>query len=434
MFKHTNSTMKPAGFVAQIILGTAIGTLAITGFVTWASIAPVAGAVVATGRIIPDGRNLLVEHQMGGTVAEILVSEGEVVAAGQPIIQLDSTVLTTEFREGLTTFLAEAAKHQRLLAEATNADVISAPVALEYGKSQDFDHLFSAELDLFYAQQDNHLVKRDKMAVQIGQIHDEIIGLKTERTSVQKQLEILTSELQELRPALAKGLVSRPRVIDLEFRAVDLEGRLANITAQVAQARGRVSELEISLIVDQSQQQTTARQGLETTGRRISELKERLRGLKHALEQQTIRAPASGQVFNLMVNTRGAVVHPGEQIAEIIPSNRQLIVSADIRPIDVDDVFVGQSAQVRFSAFNMRRTPLATGHVERVSIDRIEDQDTGHYEIWVRTDFSSLPQNLTDQVSVGMPMEIHLATQERTLVEYLFQPILDTVLRGMRES
>lgn len=152
-----------ADYREHILVGGLVGTIAFGMFVMWAWLAPLAGAVVATGQILPDGRNLVIEHQSGGSIKRILVKEGDQVEAGQSIVELDSTTLKTELQETLTTYLAEVAKHQRLRAEATDSDSVSRAMFDTFGLAEEFESMHQTQVELFRSQRKLTLRKSEKV-------------------------------------------------------------------------------------------------------------------------------------------------------------------------------------------------------------------------------------------------------------------------------
>ena len=287
----------------------------------------------------------------------------------------------------------------------------------------------------------------------IGQAREEIAGLEAQAASLQEQVGLVDRELEAQRTLFEKQLTRLDRLLAVERAAEDLKGRMGSVTASIARTRGRIAEHEIQILqieaghIEQAEAQARDVQAQE------NEVEERLASVRTSLERMEVRAPVAGEVFGLTVFAPQEVVRPGEPILQIMPDNAGLVVMAQLNPIDVDQVYPGQEAKLRFSAFPARVTPEFDGHVVRVSPDAVRDTESGAswYEVELALDGPPGPggeigagetgspagvNRLAEDLALtpGMPVEAHIRTSERSVMSYLVKPVTDFFYRSMREE
>ena len=287
----------------------------------------------------------------------------------------------------------------------------------------------------------------------IGQAREEIAGLEAQAASLQEQVGLVDRELKAQRTLFDKQLTRLDRLLAVERAAEDLKGRMGSVTASIARARGKIAEYEIQILqvdaghIEQAEAQARDVQAQE------NEVEERLASVRTSLGRMEVRAPVAGEVFGLTVFAPQEVVQPGEPILHIMPDDAGLVVMAQLNPIDVDQVYPGQEAKLRFSAFPARVTPEFDGHVVRISPDAVRDDATGlaWYEVELAmdgplgpggessadgagnsVDASRLAEDLA--LTPGMPVEVHIRTSKRSVMSYLVKPVTDFFYRSLREE
>jgi HlyD family secretion protein len=168
---------------------------------------------------------------------------------------------------------------------------------------------------------------------------------------------------------------------------------------------------------------------------KLSELAERKTAAFDLLNRIDIRAPQAGRVHQLAVHTVGGVISPGEQIMLIVPDADALAVEVKIAPRDIDQVYVGQAAAMRFAAFNQKTTPEVEGDVTMVSADLTQDQRTGtsFYTARVLLKAEGLARLGEARIVPGMPVDVFIKTPGRTALSYLTQPLRDQAARAFKE-
>jgi HlyD family secretion protein len=222
----------------------------------------------------------------------------------------------------------------------------------------------------------------------------------------------------------------------LEREATRLDGEQAQLMAAVAQAKGKIAEIELKIIqIDQDLSSEVAKE-LRETDAKIGEFVERKISAEDQLQRVDIRAPQDGTVFQLSVHTVGGVIGPGETIMLIVPDSDSLTVEAKVNPQDIEKVQLNQKTVLRFSAFNAATTPQIDGYVSRISADISSDQRTGqtYYTIRISIPPDELSRLGEVKLVPGMPVECFIQTGERTAISYLLKPLRDQMMRTFREK
>ena len=277
----------------------------------------------------------------------------------------------------------------------------------------------------------------DILRERIGQLRQETEGLAAQRAAVEKQTAFIKEELETLQSLFDKGQTTKPRILSLQRSAAGLEGEWGRLTARIAGAEKAIGETRLEIL----QKQKTFRSEVVTTLReiqgRLVDLRERRVASADILERLEISAPAAGKIVGLAVHAKGAIIRPGETIMEIVPIDDRLIFEVRVQPHDVDSVKIGQPAEIQLTAFNRRTTPQLKGTVHYVSADVLEDARSGgsrHYDVRIEVPDAELERLDGRTLQPGMPAEVLIRTGERTPIEYLLQPIVESLNRAWREQ
>ncbi|WP_246026579.1 HlyD family type I secretion periplasmic adaptor subunit [Paracoccus luteus] len=412
--------------------------LLIGGFGGWSVFSRIAGAVVAPGQVEVEQHRQIVQHPDGGVVAEILVRDGQRVAAGDTLIRLDGTLLQTELAIVEGQYFEILARRGRLEAERADADSIAFPDELRNVAAErpELGALMDGQTSLFNTRRDTLAQSVDQLDKQAEQVRLQIDGIDAQTTALATQRELIGRELTDQRSLLAKGLAQAPRVLALEREAASLDGRRGEAVAMRAQGETRLTEIDITKLKQAAERRETAETELRDQGYRELELAERRRGLIEQIARLDIRAPVSGIVHQMQVTTPRSVIRAAEPVLYIVPQDRPLVIAARLAPINVDEVRAGQDVMLRFSAFSSRTTPEIQGVLAQVSADAVVDQATQmqYYRAEV-----TIPEDerakLGDMALIpGMPVEVYIQTGERSPIAYLMRPLTDYFARAFRES
>ena len=418
------------------------GLLVVGGFFGvlggWAALAPLSSAAIAPGTVIVEGNRRTVQHLEGGIVREILVRDGDAVAAGQPLVILDDTQAraTLDLVQGRR--VDALAREARLVAEGDGREAISFPDEL-YDRAATDERTIKAldgQTGIFLARTEALKGQTEILRQGIAQYEEEIIGLHDWVEAEDKQLDLIDQEIQDVQTLLAKGLARRPRMLELRRRQAEIEGSRSQHVAEIARAKQRITEVRIRIRDLRTERLNEAVAELRTVQTELFDLEERYRAIEDVLRRITIRAPIGGVVLNLQIHTAGGVIAPGAPILEIVPEKEKRVIDARIDPSDIDVVQVGQIAQVRFPAFNQRANVPAGGTVTWISADRHVDEQSGtaYYRSRVELLDGSLAELNGKLIHPGMQADVLIVTGERTVLDYLVEPILVSINRAFREK
>ena len=405
----------------------------------WAATIPLEGAVVAQGLLVVDSNVKKVQHLSGGIIKEIRVREGDHVKAGDILVRLDETQ-TKASNSVVTANLDElVAQQARLEAERDGADHVAFPATFAERSREpnsDAPRTMAAEQKLFELRREARDGKKAQLKERVAQLRKEIQGYVGQTAAKEREISLINKELEGVRELREKNLVPLTRLTALERDAARIEGERNQLIAATAQSEGKVTETGLQIIqVDQDLRSEVAKD-LGETRAKVSEFIERKVATDDQLKRTDIRAPQNGVVQQLTVHTVGGVIAAGDAIMLIVPDSDTLMVEVKISPQDIDQLYLGQVATLRFTAFNMRTTPEIKGTVSFISADITQDQRTGvgYYVARVMLSPSEVERLGEVKLIPGMPVVAFIKTSERTMLSYLVKPLRDQVERAFREK
>jgi HlyD family secretion protein len=423
------------------LIGLAVIILLVGGIGTWASITQLAGAVIAPGSVVVESSIKKVQHPTGGVVGEILVKEGDSVEEGQVVMRLDDTVTRSTLGVVRSQLDENTAREARLLAERDGADAIEFPDSLTLRRGEkSVATAIVGEARLFESRKKARDGQRSQLRERIVQSNEEIRGLSSQQDAKEREVQFISEELIGVKDLYGKQLVSVSRIMTLQRDKARLEGERGQYIAEIARARGKISETELQILqVDQDFRSEVLKDLRETQGK-IAEFKERVTAAEDQLKRIDIRAPQSGIVLQLAVHTVGGVISSGETIMQIVPRADVLVVEAKVAPQDIDQISVGAPTIVRIMAGDQRTMPDLTGILTRVSADLTRDQPQAgqqagqaYYLVRVSLPEEELRRLVNLRLVPGMPAEAFIQTYARTPLQYLLKPLREQIARTFRE-
>ena len=410
----------------------------VAGFGTWSVMTTISGAIVTSGQIEVEQNRQVVQHPDGGVVATINVAEGDTVAAGDLILSLDGAMIQSELVIVEGQFFEALARRARLEAERNNAAEITFAKDLLDAAGQRAEVLekIEGQRRLFEARRESLASQTEQLGKRRDQIEQQIVGFDAQNVALATQLTLLQQELTDQQGLLERGLTQASRVLGLQREVAGLRGQVGELNATRAQAEGRITETEIEVLRIASDLREEANAQLRESGAQELELSERRRALAERIARLDVRAPVSGIVLGLTVTTPRSVLRPADPVLYLIPQDRPLVIAAQVMPIHVDQVFVGQSVKLVFSAFSSNDTPELTGHVAVVSADALIDQrsQAPYYRAEIVLDPGEIDKLKGQTLLPGMPVEAFIQTEARTPLAYLLKPFTDYFTRAFRES
>lgn len=419
-----------------ILAGGAVILVLAGGFGSWAALAPLARGAVAAGQVVAEGHRKQVQHLEGGIVAEILVRDGDGVAVGQPLLRLDGTQAEARMTAALAARDALDARIARLEAELAGRDAPDFSAILPERRTIPATaRLLTAEAELFDTRRraldaELSLIEQKRLG-ESGRIR----GLEAQAAAGRVQLSLTRDELTDQRQLLEKGFARRPRVLDLERREAELVGRDGALVADMAQSRIRMAEAGIEAIRKRQGFLESVLDELRAAQDKRSALDKEIKAVADILAHLEIRATETGAVHELKVRTVGGVVAPGDTLLEIVPEGGALTLEARVSPADIEHVTMGAAAEVRFTSLSPRSAPTLFGAVVTVSPDTVTDKASGqsYFQVRVRVPEDERRRLGGGALHPGMPVDVVLLAGERTMLEYVLEPLTAAMARSFKE-
>ena len=428
----------PRSIKKQTLFGLVLVVVLCGGFGLWASLAPLAAAVIAPGSFVATGENKIVQHLEGGIIKALLVREGDRVAAGEDLVQLDETAARANARQMKLRSLRLEGIMARLQAESHGLESYIPPTSI-------LTNLDDPEVKAINdSQSDNFASARTKLATQIEVLEQNIAALQFQRDgsnaqiqSMQQQHALLRGDFERQSRLLTSGLVTRSAVSALERAIADAEGDIARLTSEVQSADAQIMRFRREMDQARDTAKQAALDEMQSIEAEFDAVREQIRQADSVLGRTVVKAPVAGTIVRMYYHTAGGVIESGKPILEILPSNVPLIIEAQIPRMQIDEVHENQVASVRLSALNQRTTPMLEGEVYYVSADAIAEGSGGtSSEVFIAR-ISIAPEQLARvrgfTPTPGMPAEILIQTHERTFFEYLSKPVSDSMARAFRE-
>lgn len=427
--KGARQSIKMHIFAGLFVLFGLLGALCL-----WAATTKLSGAVTASATLVVDTNVKKVQHPAGGVVKELRVRNGDQVAQGDILLLLDDTVIRANLAIVLKSLAENSLRQARLEAERDGMETIAFPADLPQPDGASLAKLYEGERKLFEFRRASRLGQKAQLKERIAQIQEEARSLSGQVVSKTREIELITEELKAVRTLWEKKLTPISRATALEREAVRLEGERNQLRAAAAQAKGKITETELQIIQIDQDLRTEVAKELREIQAKSAEFVERRVAAEDQLSRVEIRAPRDGRVHQLEIHTVGGVISSGEVIMLIVPGNDALIIEARIPPDQVDRITPGQRASLRFASANQQTTPEVPGSLLFVSPDIAEDARTGstHYLARILPDAEQL-SHVGIKLVPGMPVEVFLETEARTVISYLAKPLTDQMARAFRE-
>lgn len=421
----------------RIAGGVAAGFALVFG--AWSTLVPIASGVSATGSIAPVSHRQIVQHLEGGVIAEIKVRDGDLVEAGDILIELTGDQADAAYNSFVLRGDALKMRLARLSAEQAGYALTRSALAMSSTGSfgNDQQQLADAELELFASRKASHQSTLDVLKTQIEQLQEEIAGHEAGIRSASAQASLLADEIGDVQLLLSKGLARRPRLLALQRSHEQLKGEMAGARTQIARAGQAIAETKAKLIsLDQGRLEAIA-QEIADVRSELAIVAERKTAAQTVLGRTRVTAPMKGVVMASRFHAIGGVVQPGQTLLEIVPSGEDLVVDVRISPMDRDELQPGMAARLRMLALSQRNSTLIEGKLSFIGADAQRDPVTGEVYYAGRIDVSPTVRAELPSLApftAGMPIEALLVTGERTFLSYLITPLFSGMNRAFRES
>ncbi|MCD9118755.1 MULTISPECIES: HlyD family type I secretion periplasmic adaptor subunit [Pseudomonas] len=432
--QHSSNTLpvddKPVRRIGYLMLLVTFGL-----FGGWAALAPLDSSALAPGVVTVKSYRKTVQHLEGGIVRELRVHDGDLVKAGDVLLVLDNTQARSEVETTRSQLIAALQLQARLEAERDGQPEPVAVPALDPTDPR-VQEARDSEARIFQTRRTSLLGEIGLQEKTIGQIEEQIRGLKAIIASKQMLAASYQEEIVDLRALLAEGYVDKQRLREQERSLSRLQTEVAESQSGIAQARVNIDEARLKILQLKKAFASEVAGLLGDARTKVYELRERLATLQDRDQRTDILAPESGMVMGMTVHTLGAVVSPGTALLDIVPANEELIVEAQVSPMDIDRIALGKLADIRFSAFKSSTTPVIEGRLVQISADRLINKDTGTAYYLARVALTDKGRQTLGNLTLvpGMPVEVLVNTGARTLLQYLMQPASNVFARSLIED
>ncbi len=413
--------------------------LVLTGIaIFWACIGRVDIVAVARGRIIPDGRVKTVQPLQAGVVKAIHVHDGQHVAAGDLLLELDPTVTAADLERLLRRQQAlrrDSARLRATLAAADAVCVAGAACALPTLECSGPARLCGLDRRQLRQAVDEYRGRLAALRQQGREKQAALRGLRQRLELVEAILPMITERARAQQALYEKHLASRVDWLKLEQQRIEQEKQRGILRAGIEEAVAGVAHIEARVRAMRAGFRQEILSGLDETGRRLAELDQELRKAGRDNRLQTLRAPVAGTVQQLAVHTLGGVVTPAQVLMRIVPANQGLKVQAWVRNQDIGHIHAGQAAEIKIEAFPFTRYGVIAGRVLRVSADAVTDERRGlAYLAEVAMARDRIRVGDRDlKLGPGMAVAVEVREGRRRLIQFLLEPLLRYRDEALRE-
>lgn len=407
------------------------------GFLLWAGLAPLDAGVSSPGTVVVASTRKTIQHQNGGTVERILVEEGSHVKRGDLLIQLNNTDARSQLGVAEAQSISAKAVASRLTTERDNRDKVTYDPALAaYGNDPRVQQAEGLQNQLFATRRANLKSQIGVLNEQAAGLEEQLKGYEALKVSRQSQAKWMREELQGIRDLAKDGYVPKNKLFQLERSAADLDGALADTVANIGRVHNAISETKMKILAQKEDYQKEVESQLTDIQKESQALDDRLKSLRYAVDSMEIRSPINGIVVGMNIHTVGGVIQPGFHIMDVVPLDDPLIVEGQVSPELIGKVQVGLPVDINFPALDRHTTPTIPGKVLTVSADRLVDQRTGtpYYLTQVKVTPEGMKRIGEQQIKAGMPATVVVKTGERTMLNYLFKPLMDRVHSAFKEE
>lgn len=438
----------PRSMRAPILAGLLVLVVCCFGFTLWALYAPISGAVVTSGVFVVTGQNKQIQHLEGGILRDVLVREGDIVEAGQTLVQLDDTGPNVRLRRLVVREYRLLMTRARLEAQIGGMRDLIVPAALaEHAGDHEVKGVIDRQRAELHANRARLASEKEVLRKEIAGLRESIAGNQIQLSSARQRHNLFKEELTYKSQLLDRQLTRKSDVLAVQRAEAGLFGEVGELTGRIADAHERIARAEQQIVSLDSTATQKSVEELRLTETELDDVGEQIRAARDVMNRIAVKSPVRGAVVKLNHNTRGGVIAPGAVILELLPLEDELVIEARISPSDITHVHVGQSALARLSGLNQRLTPMVEGAVKYVSPDALHEQGAnneaasginsrgGSFVIRVRLDEKDLSSKIGHfRATPGMPADLFIKTEDRTFADYLLRPVLDSFARAFREQ
>jgi len=409
------------------------------GFFLWAGLAPLDRGVVGSGTVVVSGERKTIQSLAGGVIERILVREGDRVEQGQVLVQLNTIQAQSQLDVALGQWLSARAMEARLMAERLDRDSVQWQPDL-LAKADDPRARAAMELQGYlFTSRHAELASRLQISQhEVASLNEQLTGYEEIKRQHAAQLQFQQSSLKGLRDLAQDGYLPRNRLFEAESNAAQLGAQLASTISDIGRTRQAINESKLKVLQQVQAFRSDAETQLTQVAAQTSSLAEQMKALDFELRNGSIIAPVTGQVMGLAIHTVGGIAPASQKLMEIVPQGSNWLIKAQFPPMMADRLKPGLPVDVRFGSLQRIHTPVITGKVLTVSADQLIDEHTGspYFSVEVQVSTQDIIR-LSDaglEIKPGMQTEVLVKTGERTLMNYLMQPVSERMAGAFKEE
>ena len=402
-----------------VTIGIAATVVLVIAFVVWTYITPVNEVAISEGKVVPHGNNHIVQHFEGGIVEEILVRDGELVAKGDVLLEVSPIAIESDYDQLKSRSSSLVLKQIRLRALLTNEEPSFDLYVDKYPE------LAAIEYETYKAQVSSQQAKLRTLQTKIKQRQQELKRDSARTKALKQQLEVVQEQVKIRSGLVKKGVVPKTDLLDRQAELAEIRTDYIQSNSNAAVAKEAINEAQDNLSEIENKFIEQIKLDTGEVAAEIAELKEQLIKFGDRVDRLRIRAPVSGYVTNLGVNTIRAVIEPSQVLMEVVPVDKELIVESKVSTQDIGHVHVGQHAIVKVGSYDPQRFGVIEGEVNRISPSTYLDEENQPYYkaqiVLAKKYLGTQPEKY--KLIPGMTVTADIRTGEKTVLDYLLKPI-----------
>lgn len=428
----------PVNDQRYIVFGLVFLLLTLGVFSAWAGFAPLSSALIAPGEVVVNTHRKSIQHYEGGIIETIFVKNGDLVQKGQPLIRLDDTQFKAQLENSYKRLQIAKAELERLTAEQnfSSSTIFSRELQEAAEKDTDVADALKQQSSLLTARISAYTQESEALQTRLEQTAAQISGLESKVVGMKKQLGLLAEEEAAYTTLYNEGLGDNRRARELNRSIITTQNEINSLIAEIARLHIQNTETKLQVATRKQDFLKEVGERIKQTQTNYFDILEKYQVAVDRSERAVVRAPEEGTIVDMQVHTLGSVASPGKVLMDLVPIEDSFVVESKVMPQDINDIYVGQLADIRFSAFDAQVTKVIEGEVINVSADRlIEQRDQVPYYLARIQVTNKGRYDMTDDMKLkpGMPAEVMIQRGERTLFNYLLKPLKDSFARSLKE-
>ncbi|BBP44889.1 HlyD family type I secretion periplasmic adaptor subunit [Thiosulfatimonas sediminis] len=430
MSSLSQASLEKPTFRSQLVVWIIL--LVVIWLLAWANYAELDKIIRGDGKVVPSTQIQVIQNLEGGIVEQLFVKSGDKVEKGQTLLKLDNTQFASSFGESQIRESQLIARAQRLAAEA-NDKKLNPPTTFTDPKIQD---LFNREYELYQTRQKQFTSNDTIIVEQIEQKKMELNGTYQQQTQLKRSLDLITQEVNLMRPLVAKGVASEVDLLRLQRDQNEVLSKLKDVQSTIPQLRSVITEYRAKRVEAKEDFMNQSQQELNDVLSEKAQLEQSKVALEDRVQRTDVKSPVHGTIKQVFVNTIGGVVQPGSNMVEIVPDDDTLVLETRIKPADIGFLYPGLAAKVKFTAYDFAIYGGLDAKVISISADTINDEEGNSYYLakieTVRNHLGTEKDPL--YLLPGMTANVDIIVGKHTVLDYILKPIIKAKDLALRES